>query len=283
MERLLVCTDLDRTLIPNGVQSESPHARQRFCTLISRPEVSLAYVSGRHRELVQQAIALYELPLPDFVIGDVGTTLYRVKNAEQWYPSTEWQQEIGLDWSGSSHQELKQLFIDFSDLRPQEPSKQNRYKLSYYLPLQADHHQLLLKMQSRLEHIGVRANLIWSLDEPAGIGLLDVLPARASKLHAIEFLMGQEGFNQQEMVFAGDSGNDMEVLVSNLPAVLVANSPQDIQTQARQGAERNGNLQQLYLANGNGLGMNGNYAAGILEGIAHFHPSVRSWFSENYL
>ncbi|NNJ94540.1 MAG: haloacid dehalogenase, partial [Halobacteria archaeon] len=75
---LLICTDLDRTLIPNGPQSESPAARERFSELAARPEVTLAYVSGRHRALIERAIVNYRLPLPDFVIGDVGTTIYRV-------------------------------------------------------------------------------------------------------------------------------------------------------------------------------------------------------------
>lgn len=49
MNRLLICTDLDRTLIPNGPQPESPKARALFRRLVSREEVTLAYVSGRHR------------------------------------------------------------------------------------------------------------------------------------------------------------------------------------------------------------------------------------------
>ena len=55
-ERLLICTDLDRTLIPNGTQPESSGARDHFALLVGRPEVTLAYVSGRHRALVETAI-----------------------------------------------------------------------------------------------------------------------------------------------------------------------------------------------------------------------------------
>ncbi|GAB1234429.1 hypothetical protein UT5_08230 [Ferrigenium sp. UT5] len=76
MSRHLLCSDLDRTLIPNGVQPESPGARNIFRRLVARDDVQLAYVSGRHRELIAQAIAEYDLPEPDFVIADVGTTLY---------------------------------------------------------------------------------------------------------------------------------------------------------------------------------------------------------------
>ena len=80
---ILICTDLDRTLLPNGKQPESPGARAGFRRLVSRPEITLAYVSGRHRRLVEDAIREYELPLPDWVIGDVGTTIYQV-HATEW-------------------------------------------------------------------------------------------------------------------------------------------------------------------------------------------------------
>lgn len=82
IKRILICTDLDRTLLPNGRQPESPGARAAFKRLVARQEVTLAYVSGRHRELVEDAIREYELPLPDWVIGDVGTTIYQVCTGE---------------------------------------------------------------------------------------------------------------------------------------------------------------------------------------------------------
>ena len=78
-KHILICTDLDRTLLPNGRQPESPGARDHFARLVAHPEVTLAYVSGRHRELVEDAIRDYRLPLPDWVIGDVGTTIYQVR------------------------------------------------------------------------------------------------------------------------------------------------------------------------------------------------------------
>ena len=61
-DRLLICTDLDRTLIPNGTQPESSAARKHFAMLVDHPDVTLAYVSGRHRALVEAAIERYRLP-----------------------------------------------------------------------------------------------------------------------------------------------------------------------------------------------------------------------------
>ena len=74
------------------------------------------------------------------------------------------------------------------------------------------------------------------------------------------------------MVFCGDSGNDIEVLVSPIRAVLVANAQPQVREEAVRLAAAGGHSDRLYIANGGFLGMNGNYSAGILEGIEHFHP-----------
>lgn len=271
-DQLLLCTDLDRTLIPNGPQPESPQAREYFRRICTSSKLVLAYVSGRHRALVQAAIANYVLPQPDYVVGDVGTTIYRVESNEDWRHLTDWEQKIGSDWAGRSHADLVQLFSNVDQLRLQEKSKQNRYKLSYYVPLQADRATIDTTMKQRLQTAGVNATLVWSVDEPAGVGLLDVLPASATKLHAVEFLMASLGFSKENTVFSGDSGNDMPVLMSPVPAILVGNAPPDVREEAVRGARDRLSSEALYLAKGGYLQMNGNYSAGILEGIAHYHP-----------
>jgi sucrose-6F-phosphate phosphohydrolase len=277
IEPILLCTDLDRTLLPNGPQPETPGARERFDTLSARPEISLAYVTGRHRELVEEAIAKYALPRPDYVIGDVGTTIYQL-DSYGWESWPEWEEEIGRDWSGMNASDLPRLFHDLSPLQLQESSKQNRFKLSYYVPLHTDQETLLRKMDRCLSDNSVRANLIWSVDESSGTGLLDVLPAGATKLHALEFLMRRRGFTLEQTVFAGDSGNDLQVLCSPLHSVLVANAAPEVRDEAIRLAEENGTRDALFLASGNFQGMNGNYSAGILEGVAHFLPQTQSWW-----
>ncbi len=272
-DRLLLCTDLDRTLMPNGPQPESPQARAYFRRLCASPRLTLAYVSGRHRSLVQKAIANYRLPRPDYVAGDVGTTLYRVGDDDQWRPLAEWENQISGDWGGRGHQDLVRMFGDMKPLRLQEQSKQNRYKLSYYVPLQADRHSITRLMLERLQAAEINATLVWSVDEPAGVGLLDVLPAGATKLHAVEFLMQSLGFGLENTLFCGDSGNDMPVLVSPIPAVLVNNASPEVRAEAIRIVQDQGTQESLYLAQGGYLQMNGNYSAGILEGVAHFHPA----------
>jgi len=277
LDKLLICTDLDRTLIPNGTQSESPMARKYFTTLAERPEVTLAYVSGRHRKLVEKAMNNYFLPKPDFVIGDVGTTIYHVCESTGWQRQSAWEDSIAIDWKGKSHTELKSILSGLQGLRSQELSKQNHFKLSYYVPLHVNREALNASIRQRFEDTGVEVNLIWSIDEPAGVGLLDILPARASKLHAIQALMKLHHFDYSNTVFCGDSGNDIEVLVSPIPAVLVANSQPNVRELALRLSRENALADQLYIAQSDFAGMNGNYSAGMLEGIAHFYPQTREW------
>lgn len=278
--KLLICTDLDRTLIPNGPQSESPAARARFAILAARPEVTVAYVTGRHQALVRQAINNYRLPAPDFVIGDVGTTIYRIEPDGSWSRQANWEEEIGADWAGRKHADIKTLLLGVPTLRLQESSKQNTHKLSYYVPLQSDQAVLSKAIEDRLREQGIAARLIWSIDEPAGVGLLDVLPARASKYHAIEALMNMRGFDHDNTVFCGDSGNDIEVLASPIRAVLVGNSQPQVREQATRLARESGHTDRLYIARGGYLGMNGHYSGGMLEGIAHYYPFVDDWVNE---
>jgi sucrose-6F-phosphate phosphohydrolase len=271
--RLFLCTDLDRTLLPNGPQSESARARGLFNRLVQSPEVTLAYVTGRHRALVDRAIASYALPRPDFAITDVGTKIH-LRRVDGWQIWQEWEQEIDTDWAGRDRDTLKRLFSGLGALRLQERAKQNTHKLSYYLPVETDRGALLDEMQRRLSDRGIRASLIWSLDEPAGVGLLDVLPERATKLHAVEFLRKCLGLGLEQMLFAGDSGNDLPVMESSVPSVLVANTADRVRASALRLARAAGHEDALYLARGGYLGMNGNYSAGILEGVAHFHPAL---------
>ncbi|MDZ7703011.1 MAG: HAD-IIB family hydrolase [Trueperaceae bacterium] len=274
--QILLASDLDRTIIPNGTQPESEHARALLRAVAGRPEVTLAYVSGRSKALMIEAFEDYNLPLPNYAIGDVGTTIYELRGTE-WLPWEAWADEIGQDWQGKERGELAALLEDFGGLTLQEEHKQGRFKLSYYAPEDFDTSAHLPRIRERLEKLDIHTQLIWSIDEAEQTGLLDILPERATKFHAVAFLMKHRGFDESQTVFAGDSGNDLAVLTSDLQAVLVANARPDVRAEAEKGAAIRENL---YLARGDFMGMNGNYSAGVLEGLVHFVPEVKAWLDE---
>jgi sucrose-6F-phosphate phosphohydrolase len=271
---MLLCCDLDRTVLPNGHAKESPGVRELFARLVREADLTLAYVSGRNIRLLQQAISDYHIPVPDYAIGDVGTTLYDIVD-NNWQADTAWAEDIGTDWQQHDAQTLQNYLNDLAELELQEVDKQNVHKLSYYVALDVPEQSIILRIRKHLERHQIKANIIYSVDEIAETGLVDILPQRASKYHAIEFLCNRLGVDKVNTLFAGDSGNDLPVLISDIPSVLVNNAQAGVKKTARQLADRQGLAQQLYLARGGFYGLNGNYCAGILEGLVHFHPELR--------
>ncbi len=277
-DAVLLCSDLDRTILPNGPQPESPAARPLFRRLAAHPALRLIYVSGRDKSLLRAAIEEYDIPMPDYAVGDVGTTIYRIHEGE-WQAWEAWQAEIAPAWQGMTARDLARLFHDIPGLRLQEAEKQGAFKLSYYTAADFPRVEALAQMERRLDAAGIAASLIWSLDEAAGCGLLDVLPAAATKLHAVRFLMTQLGFGEERVVYAGDSGNDLPVLTSGLRAVLVRNALPEVREEAEAALRERGLLERLYVAGGGFLGMNGYYSAGVLEGACWFFPELAQWLT----
>jgi hydroxymethylpyrimidine pyrophosphatase-like HAD family hydrolase len=177
--RVLLCSDLDRTILPNGPQPESPQARELLVCVAGRPEVTLVYVTGRHEALIHDAISEFQIPEPDYAVGDVGTTIYDVRNGT-WTLDQAWSDEISPDWRGKSHDQFVDILKDVAGLELQESEQQNSHKVSYYAEETADLERLLPAVRERLAPHGVRASLSWSVDEAKHVGLLDVLPESAT-------------------------------------------------------------------------------------------------------
>jgi sucrose-6F-phosphate phosphohydrolase len=273
---ILLCSDMDRTILPNGAEDESPQVRAVLRLLVERPEIHLVYVSGRDKDLIQKAITEYDLPQPDYAVGDVGTTIYELTDSD-WRPWEAWFKEIAKDWNGLESEDLTGYLKRFDDLKLQEPEKQNRFKLSYYADKNANGRQLVDEIQAHLSKQRLSSRIIWSVDEQRNSGLVDILPQRASKLHAIRYLLEKKGYRKSKVVFCGDSGNDLNVLTSDIRAVLVKNASDEVRQEALESVVKHGQAETLYLAKGDFLGLNGNYSAGVLEGLTHFEPDVRPW------
>jgi sucrose-6F-phosphate phosphohydrolase len=258
MSKILLCCDLDRTVLPNGNANESPGVRDLFAHVVKESGLTLVYVSGRDIHLLQQAISDYHIPVPDYAIGDVGTTLYHITGTE-WQADTDWSDHIGEDWQHCHADTLQQYLQDLPHLELQEAEKQNIHKLSYYVALDIPEQSLVGEIRQRLEAHRIKANIIYSIDEMAETGLVDILPQRASKYHAIEFLMEHLDYVKTETVFAGDSGNDLPVLISDIPAVLVNNALTSVKNTARRLADKRG-LARLLCGN---PGRTGSLPSGI--------------------
>lgn len=277
--RLLLCTDLDGTLLPNGDATEMPGTRDTLARLVGSVPLGLAYVTGRDPERVREAIRRWNLPAPDHVLADVGTSILDADASGAWSENAAWRKRNTALWGGRDARALHALLTDVAGIELQEPDRQRPFKLSWYLPDPDAREAIDVAVAERLGAAGVRTKRIFSVDPETGRGLLDIVPEGAGKLGAVRFLRDTLGHGTDEIVFGGDSGNDLDVLVSEVPAVLVANADAATREAARDGALAAGNAARLHLAAGTvealaGLGLDGNYAGGLIEGLVHFHPGL---------
>jgi sucrose-6F-phosphate phosphohydrolase len=270
----VICTDLDRTLLPNGQQAESNRARELFRELAAHPQTIIVYASGRNHQLVEQALDEWDLPYPDYLIADVGSTIYSREDGS-WQKWQSWRERLQQDWKELSPHQILQRLPQLDGLAPQPKHQQGEFKLSFIVEPTSRLEEMTTQLIEAMAKIGIRANCIPSINEHDDHGLIDILPISANKLLAIRFLLNTLKLAPEKLLYAGDSGNDMEVLVSEYKAVLVANATQAVKDQALAQAQQRGQLDQLYLAKGLPPELNGCYAAGIIEGFRHFFPEFK--------
>ena len=268
-KKIFLACDLDRTVLPNGADPLSQGAMEEFKAFAAREDVILAYFTGRSLTLIHEALQSFDIPFPDIAVGDVGTTMYFFRGGA-FRLHDDWIKSMSNDWNGYDGPALHELVRDIPDMPLQEESKQNTYKRSYYPPYDADKYFFIDEVQKRLRPKGIDAAVVFSIDEPEQVGLLDILPASATKKHALQYLHEYLDLDEKQIVYAGDSGNDIEPLTSGYQSILVNNARPLVKDEVKTIAKKSGVIDNIYFAKGGYKGMNGNYTAGILEGLNHF-------------
>ena len=77
--RRVLATDLDGTLIPLEENRQNQDDLQILATQLVQREVTLLFVTGRHLDSVLEAINEFRLPQPEWIICDVGTSLFQTR------------------------------------------------------------------------------------------------------------------------------------------------------------------------------------------------------------
>ena len=113
------------------------------------------------------------------------------------------------------------------------------------------------------------ATFNYSFDSQSGDGLLDFLPNSATKQTALEYIAEEFGEDKADVVFCGDSGNDVFPLTAGFSGVLVRNADDQLVANVKQASEKNPGL-KLYFAKGDFKGLNGYYTSGVIEGAYHY-------------
>ncbi len=260
----LLATDLDRTLLPNGTQPYD-HSMPLFKKILEELTIPLAFVSGRHLSLVENAIKEYDTPQPRYIIGDVGTTMY-ICEGNRCTRDESWDEVIRERTSRWDIPAFRKAVRKQDSLRLQEEDKQNVFKLSYYIDNLERAEYIVEKVRESIELISSDASIVYSVDETIGVGLLDVLPKSATKEGALEHLRKKLAAKKDEVVYCGDSGNDLLPLTKGYYAIVVRNVLEEVREEVMRIAHQKGIEDHIYFAKGNDS-LNGYYVSGIIEGL----------------
>jgi hydroxymethylpyrimidine pyrophosphatase-like HAD family hydrolase len=165
---------------------------------------------------------------------------------------------------------------DIKELWQQPSNLLHKFKQSYYIKLSDNKDRVIKKIRSRLDKHNINATIIYSIDTRRKIGLIDIIPPNASKVNALNYVLRKLKVKKNDVLYCGDSGNDISVLTSGYRSVLVKNAAFSVKDEVLRLAEQKRLLNRVYLAQGNfvepskRLKLNGNYVSGIIEGAYHF-------------
>ena len=262
----ILATDLDRTLLPNGHWQADREAISLFNELTEKHGVLVVYVTGRNLALTEQAIKQYGVRYPDILCGDVGTSIRKRENGE-WAVDTGWIERVKRESPAWNAMEIKKAIAGVAGIREQESEHLNQFKQSYYVEHEkreqvlAEIHELV---EGKFDEV-----IVYSFDSQNGNGLLDFLPASATKQTALEYIAQEYGVAKQDVIFCGDSGNDIFPLTAGFSGVLVKNADDQLVDNVKKAMIENPEL-KVYFARGDFRGLKGNYTSGVIEGAYHY-------------
>lgn len=236
----LLATDLDGTFIGDD---ESMH---RLWSDLDEKGIAVAFSTGRHLPSIQAFYAESDTDRrADACVCMVGTEIWHL-NDSGYRQDEGWSRVISEAWDKGRVEEILHS-IPEAEMQPAE--WQSEFKSSYFLEENAP--QRLTEIEQRLARNGLKAKVVYSAGR-----FLDLLPHLSGKGGAVRYLASSLGIEPGNVITAGDTGNDLDMMRPELgfKSVAVGNAAEEL---ARY---REPNVYHAAEP----------YAAGIREGLVHY-------------
>ena len=241
VEALLI-TDIDNTLLGDD------EAMERLLLFLQehRDRIGFGVASGRYLDMVVDVLEEHNITGLDVVISSVGSEIYYGRDLVL---DKGWASHLRNKWRPDRvHEALDAL--PFLTLQEDEKT-QREFKISYDLDSEAPPEEAMPRIYDALGRSGVPHTVIFS----HGV-YVDVLPLRASKGKAVRFLSNKWNIPLENIATSGDSGNDIDMLKGRTSGIIVGNYSEELEPLKK-------TTTRVYFAKGH-------YAAGIMEGLAHY-------------
>jgi len=236
-DRALV-TSLDQNLMGK------PDVLNELLTLLKQHRKSTLFVvaTGRRLDSALRLLKQYRIPEPDVLITSGGT---EITYAPKLTTDKAWAKHIDYNWS---RHKIRSVLDHHPSLTRQPKSEQTVFKVSYYIS-----HDL----NSAEQIMGILYQEDQSVNVQISFGkYLDVLPIRASKGMALRYVADRWQIPLENILVAGGSGADEDMMRGNVLGVVVANRHDEELSQLI-------DVERIYFAKNS-------FEAGILEAIEHY-------------
>ena len=209
-------------------------------------QIGYGIATGRSLDSTLRIMKRHGLPLPDVLVTSVGTAIHYCHNGRRVVEDAYWNRHIDYRWEPKK---LLKIMRRVPGVKLRPDSEQTEFKISYDIDPNVT--PTAREIKRLLRQNDLHAKIVMTENR-----LLDLLPIRASKGLAIRYLAIKWGIPVGHTLVIGDSGNDEEMLLGDTLGVVVGNHSPEL-TKLRGKA-------RIYFAKGN-------FANGILEGLAHYH------------
>ena len=235
-----IITDLDQNLIGDKT------ALNHFINFIktNRTCTTFGIATGRRLDSALKVFRQYGIPRPNLLFTSLGTEIYYAPNLTR---DVAWLEHIDYLWNPKA---IHRLLAGLPGIKLQPKSEQSSFKISYYIDptiapdVQEIHHGLM--------HHDQTVNVMLSFGQ-----FLDITPIRASKGLALRWVAEQWDIPLQQILTAGGSGSDEDMMRGNTLAVVVANRHNEELSELA-------DIERIYFAQRP-------FAAGIMEAIDHYN------------
>ncbi len=219
-DRRLLATDLDGTFIGDD------EAMLSLWRDLEESHILLGFSTGRHLKSIEDFYAdkcanagLSPDRRADVCVCMVGTDIYFRANGA-YRLDRSWHDVIAEGWNKEA---IETIIRAMPEIRMQDQEWQSRFKSSYYLEENAE--DCLARIHEQLESKRVAAKVVYSAGK-----FLDFLPIRSGKGEAVRFVAEHYGLAPANVITSGDTGNDLDMMRSELGfrSVAVGNSAEEL-------------------------------------------------------
>ncbi|MEP7134292.1 MAG: HAD family hydrolase [Chloroflexota bacterium] len=213
----LLAADIDGTLLGD----ETGEALLHQFVNQHASNFTLAYITGRYPRSVLELIEQGRLPHPRFICGNVGTEIIDLDDPSNRI-GRAYHAQVSQAWDLA---EIYRLGLG-EGIRPQEFDKgQPSYQAGFYWDARPESLRAFHERLAQLDQVYIQA----SYDT-----YIDVLPSTLGKGNAARFLQNQLGLSPEQVVVAGDSGNDRQLFESDYKGIVPVNALAELKSLARQ-------------------------------------------------